>query len=307
MKIVLLVLSVIVLVLIAGAYIAFYLGAVRLPFKPDPGKSKWVKNYREEILAGADWFRTQPTERVEISSYDGLKLVGWFLPAENARGTLLLVHGYRSDHTTDFGIVYPYYHSLGFHILAVDQRAHGESEGKYITFGVKDRFDVRDWAVYLYDRFGPAHRVVLDGISMGCSSVLMSLDTGLPENVCGAIADCGFTSPYDQFCHMFRTHFHLPRHPLMDIAEWYAKLFAGFGFRDCSTVTALQGSQLPVIFFHGLRDTFVPPRFTEENYAACRGEKQLITVPEAGHGGCYLVERARCQAALEEFLNQIAP
>ena len=307
MKIILLVLLVIVLALFAGAYIAFFFGVVRLQIKPDPGMSKWVKNYREEIIAGADWFRAQQPEKIEISSFDGLKLAGYFLPAENARGTLLLVHGYRSDLWCDFGIIYPYYHSLGFNILAISQRTHSDSEGRYITFGIKERFDVRDWAVYLYDRFGPAHRVILDGISMGSTSVLMSLGTKLPENVCGVIADCGFTSPYDQFCHMFRARFHLPRHPLMDIAQIFTKHLAGFGYKDYSTLTALQSSTLPVLFFHGLSDTFVPPRFSEENFAACRGEKKLITVPGAGHGGSYLIDRVGCEAVLEEFFDKLAP
>jgi len=303
-KILLLALPVIVLALLAGAYIMFFTGIVRLPGKARPPKVKWILPFAEEIRGGAEWFHAQDPQRVTISSYDGLQLVGWFLPAENARGTILLVHGYRSDHRCDFGIVYPYYHALGFNILAVDQRAHGESEGKYITFGIRERFDVRDWATYLFDRFGPDHPVVLDGISMGCTCVLMSLGTNLPENVAAVIADCGFTSPYDQFVHMFRTRFHLPLHPLMDIAEWYCRLFAGFSFREYSTLTALQQSTLPVIFFHGSRDSFVLPRFSEENFAACRGAKKLIIIPEAGHGGSYIMDRSGCQAALEQFLQE---
>jgi len=307
LKIVLLSVLVIVLLLLAGAYIWFYLGAIRMKPRAGISKPEWIKPYLEEIHSGSEWFHAQQPERISISSYDGLNLVGWFLPAEHARGTLLLVHGYRSDHRSDFGIIYPFYAELGFNILTVDQRAHGESEGKYITFGIKERFDVRNWAIYLYDRFGPEHRIILDGISMGCTSVLMALGTELPGSVKGVIADCGFTSPYAQFCHMFREHYRLPRHPMMDIMEWYAKLFAGFGFRDYSTITALEQNTRPVLFVHGEADRFVPPRFTEENYAACRGEKTLFTVPGAKHGGSYILERSGAQAALKEFLQKVAP
>lgn len=304
--IVLLILLVIVLLLFAVSYAAFYLGVVRLPVKPEPGKSKWLLPYRDEILAGGQWFRDQNPERVSIRSRDGLRLAGYLLPAENAKGTLLLVHGYRSDPWCDFGIIYPYYHSLGWNILTVCQRAHGESEGKYITFGVKERFDVCDWALYLSDRFGPDHRIVLDGISMGSSAVLMSLGTPLPANVRCVIADCGFTSPYAQFVHMFKNRFHVPMHPVMDIAQLYAKLFADFDFRACSTTDALQQSRIPVLFFHGEHDSFVPIRFTIENYGACVAEKRLITVPDAGHGASYLLARETCQHALEEFLRTYA-
>ena len=301
----LLILLVIVLLLLAAAYAAFYLAIVRLPVKPEPGKSKWLLPFKEEILAGGQWFREQTPERITIRSRDGLKLAGYFLPAENAKGTLLLVHGYRSDPWCDFGIVYPYYHSLGWNILTVFQRAHGESEGKYITFGIRERFDVCDWALLLADRFGPEHKIVLGGISMGSSSVLMSLGTELPENVRGVIADCGFTTPRAEFEHVLKTRFHVPVHPIMELSELFAKLFAKFGFSDYSTVTALKQTGVPVLFVHGERDGFVPVRFTVENYGACASEKTLLTVPEAGHGASYLLARAQCQQALRRFLSSL--
>ena len=303
--IVLLIVLVIALLLLAAAYAAFYLAIVRLPVKPEPGKSKWLLPYKEEVLSGAQWFRDQNPERVSIRSRDGLKLIGYLLPAEEAKGTLLLVHGYRSDPWCDFGVIYPFYHSLGWNILTVCQRAHAESDGKYITFGIKERFDVCDWATFLADRFGPEHSIVLNGLSMGSTSVLMSLGTELPENVRGVIADCGFTSPRAEFEHVLKTRYHVPVHPIMEISELYAKLFAKFGFSDYSTVTALKQTGRPVLFVHGERDTFVPVRFTVENYAACEGEKKLITVPDAGHGASYLLAREQCQRALGKFLDKV--
>lgn len=304
--ILLLVLLVVILLLLTLGYAAFYLGIVRLPLQPDIRKVKRLTPYVDEILDGAQWFRDQGPERVVIRSRDSLRLVGYFLPAAEARGTLLLVHGYRSSPYIDFGIVYPYFHALGWNILTVFQRAHGESEGKYITFGIRERYDVRDWTLYLADRFGPEHRIVLDGVSMGSTSVLMSLGTGLPENVKCVIADCGFTSPYDEFLHVLKNRLRLPRQPLLFIAELFARCFAGFSFREYSTVTALRENRLPVLFVHGEQDSFVPVRFTVENYAACAGEKRLVTVPDAGHGGSYLLAREACQATLREFLETYA-
>ena len=90
----------------------------------------------------------------------------------------------------------------------------------------------------------------------------------------------------------------------MAIIEMYAKLFAGFGFKDYSTVTALKQTTVPVLFVHGESDRLVPTRFSVENYAACAGEKRLVTVPDAGHGTSYLVDKDNCQQALREFLSQ---
>ena len=298
----LLILLIIALALLAGGYIAFYLAIVRRP--PKPGyQSAYLQQFLPELERGAQWFRDQSPETVCIHSHDKLRLTGYFLPAENAKGTLLLVHGYRSNPMSDFGIVCPFYHSLGWNILAVCQRAHGESEGKYITFGVKERFDVCDWALYLADRFGPDHAIVLDGISMGSASVLMSLGTQLPPNVKCAIADCGFTNAHAQFVHLLKTRIHLPAHPLLDIAQLFAKLFADFDFKAYSTLDALHQTKIPVLFIHGERDTYVHVRFTVENYGACASEKKLFAVPEAGHGTSYIFAREACQQTLREFLE----
>ena len=302
MSVVFLILLILVLLLLAAGYEAFYVACVRMPVKPEPGKSKELQPYAPQIAAGAQWFRDQGPERIQIRSDDGLRLTGYFLPAADAKGTLLLFHGYRSDPFCDFGYSIQYYHSLGWNLLAACQRAHGESEGKYITYGIKERFDVRDWALYLTDRFGTELPIVLIGISMGSATVLMSLGTELPESVKGAVADCGYTSPYEQFIHILKTRVHLPVHPLLDIADLYALIFAGVGFRDYSTVTALRQNRRPVLFVHGERDNFVPIRFTVDNYAACVSEKRLITVPEAGHGTSYIHAQEICQAALQELL-----
>ena len=301
MIIALMILVIIVLLLLIAGYAAFFVACVRLDIKPKPGKS--LHFLADDINVGSDWFFAQNPERVQITSDDGLRLVGYFLPAYDAKGTLLLMHGFRSAPLFDFALSCRFYHDLGWNILAVCQRAHAESEGKYITYGVKERFDARDWALYLADRFGPEHKVALVGLSMGSTTVLMSLGTELPGNVRCAVADCGFTSPYEEFVHVLKRR-HIPIHPILDIADFYAKAFAGFGFKDYSTVTALQKNKLPVLFVHGEKDHFVPVRFTVENYAACTAEKQLITVPEAGHGTSYYYAMETCQNALRQFLNK---
>ena len=307
LKILLLIVIVIVLLLLAAGYALFFAGIVRYERKSEKKKKKEnpfvPAEYAQMCADGVRWFKEQETERVHISSYDGLRLAGLFLPAEGeAKGTIILFHGYRMDGYADFACVYKLYHDWGYNLLNVFQRSHAESEGKYITFGVRERFDARDWAVYVADRFGPEHDIFLGGLSMGSSTVLMATGTQLPENVRGVIADCGFTSPYDEFVHFLKTRLHLPVHPFIDLAEGFSQLLAGFGFRDYSTLEAMKVNTLPILFIHGEDDQLVPLKHTTDTFAACRSEKTLITVPKAGHGLSYLLDQDRCQEALKEFL-----
>ncbi len=299
--ILILILVLLILILLAVGYAAFFVACVRIPTEPDLDKSKYLRPYKDQILSGAQWFRDRNPELVQVRRSDALRLAGYLLPVENAKGTLVLVHGYRGTPFTDFGYSLPFYGSLGWNILAICQRSHGESEGKYITFGVRERYDLRDWVLYLNDRFGPEKPIVPIGISMGASTVLMSLGTGLPSNVKCAIADCGFTSPYEEFCHVLKTR-HIPRRPILDIADLFARIFARFGFKEYSTIDALKYSHIPVTFVHGQKDHLVPLQFTVDNYAACAGEKRLITVPDAGHGTSYVFATDECQQAIRDWL-----
>ena len=135
--------------------------------------AKWGRaEQTEEIFAGTALM--QDAEDIFLPSYDGLRLHGQLLQQPSAKGTILLFHGYRSSWIIDFSIVLPYYYSLGYNLLAVDERAHGQSEGVYITFGVHERRDVVTWAQYAAMHFGPDHPLFLGGLSMGATTVLLA-------------------------------------------------------------------------------------------------------------------------------------
>ena len=54
-----------------------------------------------------------------------------------------------------------------------------------------------------------------------------------------------------------------------------------------STVEAVKRCRVPVIFFHGESDDYVPCEMSRENYDACASRKALVTIPGAGHGLSY--------------------
>lgn len=285
---------------------AFFFGYSSLRFPEKKGKRK--KNYgkyADTIQNGVDWFLDRNPEQVILTSQDGLKLSARFLPAEGeSRKALILMHGYRAEPLVDFAGLYRFYHEQGYHLLVPSQRSHGDSEGKYICFGVKERFDCKMWAEYLCSRLGKDCSVFLSGISMGCSTVLMAAGTGLPENVRGIIADCGFTSPYDIFRHVLRRNFGLPAFPLIGMTQVLAKHRAGFTYREVSTTDVLKTCRIPVLFIHGGADTFVPVRMTLENYAACGAPKELLIIEGAGHAVSNMEDPVRYREAVLGFMQK---
>ena len=215
-------------------------------------------------LALMAFLKEHDPEVLHVKSFDGLTLTARLVTQKNARGTLLLFHGYRSTYQIDYAISAPFYFAQGFNLLLADERAHGDSEGRYITFGVRERRDVYTWVCEAAQRFGREFPFFLGGLSMGASTVLMASEYKFPANVRGIVADCGFTSPYEIQKSVLRARNpRLLAGPLLCLLGLYARVFAGFGLKEASTLEAVKKTSYPILFIHGSGDTFVPCRMEE--------------------------------------------
>ena len=297
--------AILVLMLISGGYV-FFAGCYRRRENPwfdaEALKSTPYGKFSEHIVAAKQWLDVNGAQQVSILNRDGLNLRGLWVPAENPKGTMLLVHGYRSCVLVDFGLVLDYYHKLGMNLLLPDQRSHGKSEGRFITFGVKESGDILEWLHFHNHTFGN-YPVILSGLSMGASTVLYLADKQLPDNVKGIIADCGFTSPKAIISSVFTGVTHFPAVPTIWFTDLFARVFAHFSLSEMDTRVTLAGNRLPIIMVHGTEDTFVPCEMTKEGFTVCTGPKQLLLVDGAGHVVSYLHDRERYTNLVEAFLK----
>jgi len=248
------------------------------------------------------WFDEQEREEVSIRSRDGLKLRGTYLEAPNARACLLLMHGFRSWSRFDFSMVLRFYYEHGLSVLLVDQRSHGASEGKYIGYGLLERYDCQQWAWYLHAKLGGRLPILLDGVSMGATTVMMASALELPRSVAGVIADCGYNSAWEQLAYCIKSWYHLPAAPLLHLVDALCRRRAGYGLRDTTAAKAVAESGLPLMLLHGTGDDLVPVTNAAEIAAAANVVEKVI-VEGAGHGCSYLTEPERCDEALLRFVE----
>lgn len=191
-----------------------------------------------------------PYEDVYTESYDGLRLHARYYHCSDTAPLAIQFHGYKSISLRDFsGGAYECI-SRGHNLLLVDQRAHGESCGKVITFGIKERLDVRAWVDYSLSRFGKDVKIMLYGISMGAGTVLMASELKLPKNVVGIVADCPFSSPRAIIKKVTRD-MGLPADLLYPFVRLGALIFGGFDPDFASAVSAVKSTDAPILLIHG--------------------------------------------------------
>ncbi|MBQ6847664.1 MAG: alpha/beta hydrolase [Clostridia bacterium] len=256
--------------------------------------------FKDAVGKGIEHINSTPCKWVETKSFDGLKIKARYFD-NGQKNTLIFFHGYRSSASRDFSCALKFYTDLGLNILLVDQRSHGKSEGKLITFGVKESRDVVSWVKFLNKEYSP-EGIVLSGMSMGATTVLLAAGGFLPENVKGIIADCGYTSPTEIIKSVALRFLKIKAQYLLPLINLCCKAFGGFSIRKASTVESLKKCLLPVLLIHGEADTFVPCEMSRIAFKSCNNKSRLVTVENAYHGMSFLVDGEKVKREIKDFL-----
>jgi len=305
------IISVLAAILICGGLTVSYL-IYKMAFRsrPDPEQDQYrIPNneeyavFKDKMISSIGELDAIPYESVYITSKDGLKLFGRYYHITDGAPIHIELHGYRSLALRDFCGGNSIVRSLKHNTLLVDQRAHGKSEGRTITYGIKERSDCLCWIEYLIDRFGKDTKIFLSGVSMGAATVLMATELPLPENVVGIIADCPYSSPSEIISKVAKD-LKLPAKISMPFVHLGAALFGRFKLSETTAVKAVQKSITPILLIHGESDGFVPFEMSLRIADSCASALTFLPVPEAGHALSYMVNTALYTNACIKFINE---
>ncbi len=296
----------IVTLIFAAAFVcyllAFYSPGRRAESKeeyPIPNGEAY-RPYREQMIDWIKKMRIQPCEEIETTSFDGLKLRGKYYHGADNGIIEIMFHGYRSTGERDMcgGIQRAF--DVSHNVMLVDQRACGRSDGHTITFGIKERYDVLSWVNFAIEKFGADCKIMLTGISLGGATVMMASEFDLPENVIAVLEDCGYSSPKAIIKHVIG-QMKLPANLVYPFVKMGGRVFGRFNLEESSAVEAVEHCRIPIIFYHGENDGFVPCEMCRQCYDACTAPKKIYTVPNADHGLSYLVDNDGYMKALTSF------
>lgn len=268
------------------------------PYTMIPGTQ--YEELGEVIFACTRAIDKTPCQWVTARSFDGLKLSARYYHTADDAPTVIVFHGYRGNALRDGAGGFALSKRLGFNVLVPDQRAHARSEGRIISFGIKERFDVLSWIEYI----GNDRPIILAGLSMGAATVLMASDLDLPENVVAIMADCPYDSPGGIIKKVCADRKLSPKlvYPFIKLT---AKLLCGFNLEATTAIDAVRNTKVPILLFHGEDDRFVPCKMSKMIADNCAGPVQLETYPYAGHGLCYMIDPIRYERDTVRFLWKI--
>ena len=198
-----------------------------------------------------------------------------------SKGTVVLLHGIRSS-KNQFIEVVDSLGKAGFTSIAVDLRAHGESEGDFCTFGVNEKQDL----VALLDALEKKNKlnppVLLWGQSLGAAVGLQTM--AIDDRIKGAVIEstfCDFSSIVHDY---FGFHLGVNNEFLSRFMVDRAGSVGGFDPKQASPLTACKSIRAPVLLVHGTQDRRISIDYARQNFKALKShQKELLEIAGATH------------------------
>lgn len=218
-------------------------------------------------------------EKVVFSSSDGLRLTGWYVPAQNAKFTLLFCHGNGGNMMHRLDSINLFY-NLGLNCFIFDYRGYGSSEGKTSEQGTYlDAAAAYEW---LTDnkKISP-NNIVAFGRSLG-GSIAAQLASRF--EIKALVIESTFTS-YVDIGEKF--------YPYMPV-RW----FAAFSYR---TIDYIKDVRCPVMIIHSRSDEIVPFEFALELYEKANEPKEFVEI-FGSHNDGFLVSGETYKKAWTKWL-----
>lgn len=272
-------------------------------------KTKWLRecsapdNVEQMAMynAGLEWAKgfKDKIEEVEITSFDGLHLVGEYFNFNSDKCVIIL-----QGRTESLWYTYYYakpYSDMGYNILVVDSRAHGLSEGKYNTVGLKEYKDILKWADLIHDKYGIS-KFILHGICIGSATALYAITEDKKDYFKAIIADGMYTSFYETF----RTHMieeKRPVHPFIDFVRLIMKIKTGVDMKSYGPEKAIKKLNKPILFLYSKEDKFSLPAKSDYLYDITPGDKKIVWFDHGAHSHIRINNLEKYDQEVKDFCN----
>jgi uncharacterized protein len=227
---------------------------------------------------------------VSVPARDGVRLRAWWLqPSESNGNCVAVLHGIGDSRVGAVGFA-PMFLNEGYAVLLPDSRAHGESGGEFVTYGLLERYDIIAWADWM--KKAGCRKVYGLGESLGASVLIQA--AAVEPAFAAIAAECAYADLREVAEFRVRQKAHVPAivsRLVVGSAIAYADWTDGLDLRQVSPVDSIARASTPILLIHGLQD-FRTPSYNSVRLARANPRNSLWLVPGAAHTGAASTEPA---------------
>lgn len=224
---------------------------------------------------------TWPFEHWTLTSRRGSKLSARFYDF-GGDTVVLLNHGYNSPWISMLKYL-PLLKEQGCSVLLPDHQAQGDSEGKWITYGILESEDGLSWLEELSRRFPEKEQAVM-GESLGGATSLLIAERCPTLRFC--VADCPYHDCARELSYVGEKRYHLPMWLMLPPVKLWFRILTGRSMEEASPLNFIDKLCVPTLLIHGDADTVVPVEFSRElapknaniTYWECKGAGHVLSL-----------------------------
>ena len=271
-------------------------------------KDKWTRTVswdneeqRQMFKIGEEWGNKYKDHMTQVSiKSEKFKLVGDYFDF-GSKKAVIVIPGRMEAGTYSYYFSEPY-RQAGYNVLAIDNRAHGLSEGRYNTIGLKEYKDILNWAKFLHEEKG-IETVVLHGICIGSATALYAcVSEDSPDYIKAMTAD----GMYINFHESLKNHLIEKKKPIFPFTQEIMMmmfLVAGKSAKKYGPINEIKKLKKPILFIYSKEDIYSVPELGQKLYDTCPAPKRLEWFAHGEHSHVRINQVEQYDNTVKQFLK----
>lgn len=268
--------------------------------RPVYDKEQIIKRLEDKNIITKDEIEKIDKEEIILKSHDNLQLKGHYIKG-SSENTIIFSHGISMCAENSFKYA-NIFMNRGWNVLIYSMRRHGDSQGKYSTFGALEMKDLHMFVNWVIKNKGKKGLLGIHGESMGAATSLMYGEKN--QHADFIIADCSYSDLKELLHFRIKNDTCIPKILLYELSNLMAKIVAKFNYNKVRPIDKLN-SNCATLFIHGEKDEFVPTYMSVQMYEAKKGLKDIYIAKDAKHAQSYSINPKKYEEVVFGFIDKI--
>ena len=227
---------------------------------------------------------------------------GWLVRGMRGRGMVLLVHSLRSNRVEMLSRA-RFLNRQGYGALLIDLRAHGETPGERITFGIREAEDVEAAVAWLRNTF-PGERIGAIGVSLGAAAVVLAKN---PLRLDAVVLESLHPTIDEAVENRLRLHLGNFGPVFSPLLLWQLSFRLDVNPNELNPIDRIGNLNSPLLLISGTDDHHTTVAETERLFDAARQPKEIWIVPGGGHFNMHTYAGREYESRILDFLDRYLP